>query len=187
MSQPSKVKVGERIGSGKLTVKSEGPVLKNKQTTYGTVICLCECGNEIVVSNSHATEGRPYSCGCTNPRLKLLNDEASLRELWYGYRRGASDRGFVFELNHSKFREITSKDCTYCGAKPAKVSRARKGTKIPYIYNGVDRIDNTIGYTKDNCTPCCAVCNRMKFQLPQTDFIEHAKRIAAFCESTNAS
>ena len=28
--------------------------------------------------------------------------------------------------------------------------------------NGVDRIDNTVGYTVENCKACCKECNHMK-------------------------
>jgi 5-methylcytosine-specific restriction endonuclease McrA len=27
---------------------------------------------------------------------------------------------------------------------------------------GIDRVDNSIGYTPDNCVPCCTQCNRIK-------------------------
>ena len=32
--------------------------------------------------------------------------------------------------------------------------------------------------TVQNCTPCCAICNRMKSNLAKTEFLEHIKRIA---------
>lgn len=31
-----------------------------------------------------------------------------------------------------------------------------------YTYNGVDRLDSSMGYTPDNCVPCCWECNNMK-------------------------
>lgn len=79
------------------------------------------------------------------------------------------------------FRKITSSDCKYCGAKPNKLARARKGTKIPYIYNGIDRVDNQYGYTPENCVPCCETCNHMKCKMDVSNFLEHTRRIAAFC------
>jgi hypothetical protein len=39
-----------------------------------------------------------------------------------------------------------------------------------YIYNGVDRVNNSLGYTKDNCKPCCKMCNKMKGTMSLEEF-----------------
>lgn len=31
-----------------------------------------------------------------------------------------------------------------------------------YEYNGVDRLDNALGYTRENCVPACRPCNAAK-------------------------
>ena len=46
-----------------------------------------------------------------------------------------------------------------------------------YIYNGVDRKDNNLGYTIDNCVPCCHRCNSMKSNLSYQNFIQHISNI----------
>jgi len=43
--------------------------------------------------------------------------------------------------------------------------------------NGVDRVNNKIGYRVDNCVPCCSVCNIMKNTLGVADFLAHVQRI----------
>lgn len=45
------------------------------------------------------------------------------------------------------------------------------------MYNGLDRLDNTKGYTKDNVAPCCTVCNSAKGTLTVTEFSEWVERI----------
>ena len=45
-----------------------------------------------------------------------------------------------------------------------------------YAY-GIDRIDSYLGYFVDNCVPCCAECNRMKFKHPQKDFLDIIDKI----------
>lgn len=39
-----------------------------------------------------------------------------------------------------------------------------------YVHNGVDRVDNALGYTPDNCVPCCSRCNYAKRAMPRGEF-----------------
>jgi len=45
------------------------------------------------------------------------------------------------------------------------------------IYNGVDRIDSTKGYIKDNLVPCCEICNKAKSNLDIEIFLNWVNRI----------
>lgn len=46
-----------------------------------------------------------------------------------------------------------------------------------YVYNGIDRVDNTKGYTIDNVVPCCGICNMAKGKLNQQEFQNWIKRV----------
>lgn len=51
--------------------------------------------------------------------------------------------------------------------------------KIDFIYNGLDRVDNTKSHTKENCVPCCKYCNYAKRNLTIEEFftlLENIKR-----------
>jgi hypothetical protein len=48
-----------------------------------------------------------------------------------------------------------------------------------FVYNGIDRRENSIGYTLANCVSCCGPCNMMKKVLSYAEFIERCKRIAS--------
>jgi hypothetical protein len=67
----------------------------------------------------------------------------------------------------------------YCGKSPnTKYSNAEVWTdENTLLYNGVDRKDNELGYTKENSVSCCEMCNRMKMKISFTDFLEQVKRI----------
>lgn len=43
--------------------------------------------------------------------------------------------------------------------------------------NGIDRVDSTKHYTKENCVPCCFICNRMKNKYSINVFLEKIKQI----------
>ncbi len=46
-----------------------------------------------------------------------------------------------------------------------------------YFYNGVDRVDKSIGYTKTNCVTCCSICNMSKRQLSLQEWLHWVDRI----------
>lgn len=173
---------GQRFG--KLMVLREGDSHIYKSNYVETNwICRCDCGKETRVRTKCLKRGATQSCGCSQQNaIKYLGDEASLRELHQEYRWGAKKRGFDFDLNIDQFRLLTSSNCHYCGASPSKLARTRKGLKIHYIYNGIDRVNNQVGYIETNCAPCCFICNRMKFQFSAEDFIEHAYKIVRHFE-----
>ena len=46
-----------------------------------------------------------------------------------------------------------------------------------FLYNGIDRKDNNIGYIIENCVSCCGICNRMKMDMSYDDFLNHIRLI----------
>ena len=75
-------------------------------------------------------------------------------------------------LTKEDFLELIQKCCFYCTYLNEEE------------VNGIDRIDNAKGYSKENCVSACKVCNRMKHILHPVFFIEKARLIAKFQEQT---
>lgn len=44
-------------------------------------------------------------------------------------------------------------------------------------YSGIDRLDNSKGYSPDNCVPACQSCNFAKLDQSVEAFLEWAKRV----------
>lgn len=106
--------------------------------------------------------------------------------LYKSYKDSAKFRGYSFELTKEDFRNLTTKNCHYCNEIPSQRRRTgRKTSTAPsfYIYNGIDRIINNIGYTLQNCVPCCPMCNKMKRALSVEEFIGHAVKIRNHLEN----
>jgi len=93
------------------------------------------------------------------------------------YKRKAKARGYEWGLTEEQFKEITQKDCYYCGAKPNNVSKHKKSNGN-YLYNGIDRVNNTKGYIIDNVVPCCHTCNQAKSDLTLEKFKDWIKRVS---------
>jgi hypothetical protein len=72
-------------------------------------------------------------------------------------------RNLTFELTKAKFIQMRESPCTFCGYDLQDV--------------GIDRIDNSKGYSDDNCQPCCTTCNFMKFDQSNDEFLGNVKKI----------
>lgn len=65
---------------------------------------------------------------------------------------------------------IVNKPCYLCGKTNSNLHR-----------NGIDRIDNTIGYELQNCEPCCTTCNFVKSKYDHKTVLNKTKKIFIGC------
>lgn len=49
-----------------------------------------------------------------------------------------------------------------------------------FYYNGIDRVDNLKGYTRNNCIPCCSICNQSKHTMSKKDWLQWITRVYTF-------
>lgn len=105
----------------------------------------------------------------------------SARRVYYKYQYRAKSRGTAFSIDFGTFRELAEKNCSYCGAEPVEVGSKRH--VIPWKYNTIDRIINEKGYVEGNVQPCCKVCNKLKSNLSEHEFITIVSRIVCYMGS----
>jgi len=79
------------------------------------------------------------------------------------YRAGAIRRGLSFKINMEQFMELWKKPCAYCGAEIKTI--------------GIDRVDNSIGYTKSNIVSCCYACNWSKHNGSEEEYIARCRMV----------
>jgi hypothetical protein len=87
-----------------------------------------------------------------------------IKHLYRRYSYDAVRRNKEFNLSIEVFESLISCPCHYCNKAPAQVyCQKSAGYKVDtLIYNGVDRVDNSLGYVNGNVVPCCASCNQSK-------------------------
>lgn len=106
-------------------------------------------------------------------KYKKYNQEydSSLMGFWRRYKFSAKNRKLEMNLTLENFKNIVSQPCHYCGdnEKP----------------RGIDRVDNLIGYTKENSVSCCTPCNMMKKILTKDEFLNQIKKIYEFQKLVN--
>jgi hypothetical protein len=185
----AKIPIGEKFG--RLTVVAlDGYRLRRDGFHHAYWKCRCDCGAECTRFATLVRRGQTRSCGCLAiegfrqrslgrvPKIKLPFGESSRNSVRAVYRAGAKARGLDFSLTDQEFDDLTSRPCYYCGAPPANCAAARTHHGH-FIYSGIDRFRNDLGYTRDNCVPCCGTCNRNKGTMSGSQYIELSRRIAA--------
>jgi hypothetical protein len=68
-------------------------------------------------------------------------------------KRKANERGLEFTITLEEYSVKITQPCYYC--KNQLYKKSVRGV-------GLDRLDNSIGYTNDNTVSCCYVCNTIK-------------------------
>jgi hypothetical protein len=173
--------VGQKFG--RLTVVCFHHEEERQQTNQRVSIrfwfCKCECGGEKVVSASGLLKKKgTRSCGCSwrewkrSPagRAVQFKKDSAFRQLLLLYKTDAKRREYSWELTDEQFRVLTSSPCHYTGFLPNREMKAKSGEV--YLYNGIDRLDSSVGYVFSNCVPCCTDVNMMKQSLSKERFIE---------------
>jgi hypothetical protein len=143
-------------------------------------LCECKnCGSQHVVRKDNIIESTCGKCFKCVGNSKTAGTDTVIRRHMDRYVSGAKSRNLIFELTFDEFKDITSKDCHYCGSKPTALKGANRYNKTgtPVLLNGVDRIDSDKGYTLDNVVPCCGTCNLIKMDLKYDDFLNHIDKI----------
>lgn len=140
---------------GKWTVLSRAD---NNVRGHAMFLCVCACGSEKVIDASSLRRGHTKSCRCS---FKLPRGEAAFRQLYSQIRYNAQYRGLEWNLSREFFGWISKQPCHYCGVEPYQVHEQRRANGA-YVFNGIDRVDNEVGYIESNCVPCCGKCNYIK-------------------------
>lgn len=181
---------GERFG--RLVVGARAPN-KHGRTAWN---CLCDCGTGRVVTSRPLIDGRTKSCGCLRVEssrrgaTKLIAEgrgpvpfqyedpeQGPINHAIHIYENNAQKRELEWALSDEECRRLFSDPCAYCGAKGS--NKGRKG----FMYNGIDRVDNTRGYEEGNVVPCCKPCNKAKGTMSEAEFREWIFRVYQYsCE-----
>lgn len=184
----------------KLTILS---IEKRKRCQAVRVLCKCECGIIKTYNLQSIIRFGTKSCGCNklqNISKRGKPGQTGFRIVYRRYKIQAKKKKLKFELTKKFFKTITQKNCYYCNSTPQNVAihtlkrpkyiskkKWKYRTKTPglsetqkigmYIYNGIDRKNNNLGYIKSNCIPCCKYCNVLKGDRSIKDFYNHVKKL----------
>ena len=127
-----------------------------------------KCGLNQSLSCFHKN-GSSYSSQCKTCRhasnrkyRRKFNHKEKYRN--YIYRSITTDR--ELSISYEEFLDlVTNYSCYYCGLDNDQL--------------GLDRVDNSQGYTLENVVPCCRPCNVAKNDMSYNDFITMCKYVVS--------
>lgn len=146
-------------------------------------ICI-KCGCEYEQFN---TRHRKPSMKCQKCSQIQINQDAKradrvrnyknenfigLENYFAKYVKSASLRNYTMNINFEEFKTLVNMPCYYCLHK------------VENEVNGIDRLNNDIGYETENCVPCCEICNMMKHYFHPLFFIEICRIISGKAKPT---
>ncbi len=123
----------------------------------------CECGIIKEVNHNTLKKGNKIglSCGCKHQKYykRGENKKPEFSQIFCRYQIEAKLRNLTFSIPKELFVEMLQQNCYYCEKIPQPAG-LYFGKRI--FYNGIDRVDNDIGYELDNIVTCCKTCNIKK-------------------------
>lgn len=154
--------------------------------------CKCDCdGKEVKVKGGSLRSGKTQSCTCYQKEFASkqhsgYEGQAAETQCFNTYRHNARTRSIPFDLSKEDFLNLTKENCFYCGQEPSQVVEvhSKNGT---YVYNGVDRVDSSKGYTLDNCVACCGTHNLMKLDMTSTEFVAACRSVVNHFDTQSSS
>jgi hypothetical protein len=165
---------------GQLTIlEIRGSIVTNGRK-FKMVRCRCDCGAFVEKFHQDLRQGKTTTCGDKTKHPKYADRTIPAFNQLYNHTykgRCSSERNLEFDIEREDFKRLTSSNCHYCGAPPSAKMKSTAGAE--YVYNGLDRLDNDVGYIMSNVVPCCSICNHAKHTLGYQQFTEWILRAAA--------
>jgi len=128
------------------------------KTAHGAVSKLCPKCRENQQKSDEKRKGR----------IRNYQAEAkrNLEANWKMFQTNSDKRQKECSLTKEQYFELIQKPCVYCSYYNENE------------INGIDRVDNSVGYILQNCVTACKHCNRMKHILHPAFFIGKAQLIS---------
>ncbi len=145
-----------------------------ENTKYDKRICS-KCGGDFEKFTTHHNKESTKCKRCFEAQSKAEKTRATryrnfkeekFNNLEYAYKEyinNAIRRGLELLITFDEFSALVTQNCYYCDYK-------KEGET-----NGIDRINNDIGYITSNCVSCCETCNYMKAFYHPLFFVNKAK------------
>lgn len=145
-------------------------------------LCECDCGNVRQIESGKLNTQKSQSCGCLRSDLLRISKKRwpgnpAINSIIAQYRAAARKRSLEWSLTHQLATKLLTQHCFWCGSPPSRPVHSRSHSAV---VGGIDRRDNTLGYTEQNAVASCKICNIAKASLTENEWTKWLDRIARF-------
>jgi len=159
---------------------------KGAKHAHPTALCICDCGRTRIVRQTNLRRRKVTCCAFCSARKawqrrprRTISDMSISRRI-DEYKGNAIKKKIRFALTFEECKSVLLGTCKYCGSGPVKMIAPKHASRLGGIMlNGIDRIDNELGYEIENVVSCCAQCNYAKRDMPLAEFLAWARRLAS--------
>ncbi|NCB97235.1 MAG: hypothetical protein EOM36_02595 [Bacteroidia bacterium] len=141
----------------------------------------CECGKTFTTIGTSLKHKRVTECSsCAYQKRPQSTKRLTQEERMFTKTivERCKTHNIPYSITATDYITTAKKVCHYCGTPPViKGAHMTRHAETPIPVNGIDRVNNTLGYTIENIVPCCSLCNSMKSTLSSESFLAHIKQI----------
>ncbi len=99
----------------------------------------------------------------------------AMRSIYRTHVQDVLENEYENDITPKEYIEIVGANCYYCGTPPSNMTKDPRYKAI--AYNGIDRVNNNLGYVHGNIVTCCKHCNSAKSNMSESEFLKHNKQI----------
>lgn len=144
------------------------PTKRYKVGKLVLIYSCTDCGKEIKRSHHQIKleKTKSFCQSCANRNIGRnsavkISETLRSKPFEYTYKTFIKKAKLYSNLTYTEYLEFTNiPECHYCNDKIEWKSYTPNKSREWKYY--LDRKDNNIGYTKDNCVVCCTQCNYIK-------------------------
>lgn len=107
--------------------------------------------------------------------MDFKDKKRCLKRLFSLKKSEAKKRKKSFSLDLNQLSLLVTAPCHYCGSVQ---SNLLKYQGLEFGYNGIDRLDNSVGYEPKNCVAACRFCNSLRASMPLEAWLEFLDSVA---------
>lgn len=164
------VKVG-LVGRAKYCSRACSAKAQRETATARMIAFECEvCGKRGVARRNRGVSTKYCSIKCFGKAQRHAPGEVARNAVLGHYRSSARARNLDWGLSPTEAMDVFTSECHYCGIGPSNVQVGRSVNDGSFLYNGIDRVNNLLGYIPSNVVPCCKICNYAKFTMSISEF-----------------